>query len=183
MFLHNYGKLSAQLSAQLSAHENFFQKKYTHAGSLVNTTLPACCIYYFTLQNLQSSAQNYQNAEDTALLYYIEAHKKIAAEVAASAQFFSIRIYRTLEAVHSQSAATLSTITATFCSIIIEAGKQQIELCPTATHDRGSGNRVVSEDTANLLHTYLSKKIVIFDSNVAQFGNFMYLCKQNSISI
>ena len=29
----------------LSAHENFFQKKHSHAGSLVNTTLPACSIY------------------------------------------------------------------------------------------------------------------------------------------
>ena len=28
-----------------SALENFFQKKHTHAGSLVNTTLPACYIY------------------------------------------------------------------------------------------------------------------------------------------
>ena len=45
-----------------------FSKKYTHAGSLVNTTLPVCCIYNFTLHILQSSAQNYQNAEDTALL-------------------------------------------------------------------------------------------------------------------
>ena len=53
-----------------------FSKKYTHAGRIVNTTLPACCIYHFTLQNLQSSAQNYQNAEDTAILYNIEAHKK-----------------------------------------------------------------------------------------------------------
>ena len=33
-----------------SAHKNFFQKKYTHARSLVNTTLPACYIYHFTLQ-------------------------------------------------------------------------------------------------------------------------------------
>ena len=31
-------------SAQLSPHENFLQKK-THAGSIANTTLPACCIY------------------------------------------------------------------------------------------------------------------------------------------
>ena len=80
-------------------HAKTFFKTHTHAGSLVNTTLPACCIYHFTLQNLQSSylaqwartinrianrlvslnglerviasdfsAQNYQNAEDTALL-------------------------------------------------------------------------------------------------------------------
>ena len=63
-------------SPHYSAHENFFQKKHTHAGSIVNTTLPAWCIYHFTLQNLQSSAQNYQNAEETAILYNIEAHKK-----------------------------------------------------------------------------------------------------------
>ena len=47
-----------------SAHENFFQKKYTHAGSLVNTILPACYIYPFPLPNLQSSAQNPFRAED-----------------------------------------------------------------------------------------------------------------------
>ena len=68
MFLHNYRKPSAQLSAL----ENFFLKKYTHAESIVNTTLPACCIYYFTHKNHLSSAQNHHNAEDTALLYYIE---------------------------------------------------------------------------------------------------------------
>ena len=63
---------SAQSSALYSALKNFFQKEYTHAGRMVNTTLPACHIYYFTLQIYKSSAQNYQNAEDTALLYYIE---------------------------------------------------------------------------------------------------------------
>ena len=62
-------------SAQSSARENFFRKKYPHAGSIVNTTLPACYIYHFTLQIHKSSAQNYQNAEDTALLYYIEAQQ------------------------------------------------------------------------------------------------------------
>ena len=106
-------------SAQSSAHENFFQKKYTHAGSLVNTTLPACYIYHFTLQIHKSSAQNYQNAEDTALLSYIEA-QKIAAELAASAKNICISIHRTSKALNPQIAATLSTIAATFCSIIIE---------------------------------------------------------------
>ena len=41
-----------------------FSKKYTHAGSLVNTTFPACYIYPFTLQITQSSAQNPFRAED-----------------------------------------------------------------------------------------------------------------------
>ena len=85
------------------------------------------------------------------ILYNIEAHKKTAAEVAANGKLFSISVYRTLEAVTPQLAATLFTFAATFC-IIIEAGKQQIEFCPTATHDHGSGNRVVSEDTANFAH-------------------------------
>ena len=58
--LHNYCKPSAQYSALRKK----ITKKYTHAGSLVNTTLPVCCIYHFSLQNLQSSAQKYQNAED-----------------------------------------------------------------------------------------------------------------------
>ena len=46
------------------ARRKLFSKKYTHAGSLVNTILPACCIYHFTLQNLQYSAQNPFRAED-----------------------------------------------------------------------------------------------------------------------
>mgnify|MGYP003462398249 FL=1 len=58
------------------ARRNFFSKKYTYAGSIVDTIFPACSIYYFTLKILQSSTQKYYNAEDTALLYYIEAHKK-----------------------------------------------------------------------------------------------------------
>ena len=44
--------------------KTFFKKKYTHAGSIVNTTLPACHIYYFTLQIYKSSAQNPFRAED-----------------------------------------------------------------------------------------------------------------------
>ena len=46
---------NSKSSAQLSAHENFFSKKYTHAETLVIQMLPACCIYQFILQNLQSS--------------------------------------------------------------------------------------------------------------------------------
>ena len=47
--------------------------------------------------------------------------KKIAAEVAASVKNFLISIYRTLQAIKHKVAATLSTIAATFCIIIIEA--------------------------------------------------------------
>ena len=65
-------EINSRPSAQSSARENFFQKKYTHAGSLVNTTLPVLYIYHFTLHILKPSAQNYQNAEDTALLHIIE---------------------------------------------------------------------------------------------------------------
>ena len=72
--------------AHLLARANFFPKKNTHAGSLVNTTLPAYCIYYLSLRNFQwsylaqwaqtinrkqFSAQKRQNTEDTVLLYYI----------------------------------------------------------------------------------------------------------------
>ena len=85
----------------------------------MNTTLPACYIYHFTLQIHKSSAQNYQNAEDTALLYYIEA-QKIAAELAAKSKYFLCSNNRTLEAINSKSAATLPNIAATFFSIIIE---------------------------------------------------------------
>ena len=63
-------------STIFSTH-NFFSKKITHAGSPVNTVLPAYCIYHFTLQLLQSSAQKHQNAEYSALLYYIEAPHRV----------------------------------------------------------------------------------------------------------
>ena len=67
--------LSTQSSAQPSARENFFSKKYTHAGSPVNTTLPAG-VYTISLSKISNrlispnglerliacdfSAQNYQ---------------------------------------------------------------------------------------------------------------------------
>ena len=51
-------------SAQSSALENFFQNTHTHAGSLVNTILPACYIYHFALHFLKPSAQNPFRAED-----------------------------------------------------------------------------------------------------------------------
>ena len=57
------------------ARRKLFSKKYTHAGSLVNTILPACCIYHFTLHILQSSAQNPFRAEDFCSII-IEAHHK-----------------------------------------------------------------------------------------------------------
>ena len=45
---------------------------------------------------------------------------KVAAELAAKSKYFSGSNYRTLEALKHKSAATLSTIAATFCIIIIE---------------------------------------------------------------
>ena len=108
------------------ARRKLFSKKYTHAGSLVNTILPACCIYHFTLHILQPSAQNYQNAEDTALLYYIEA-QKIAAELAAISKYFSGSNNRTLDTLKRKSTATLFTIAAAFCSIIIEAHQKKVK--------------------------------------------------------
>ena len=53
-----------QIFGAIFARRNFFQKKYTHAGGLVNTALPACYIYHFTLQILKPSAQNPFRAED-----------------------------------------------------------------------------------------------------------------------
>jgi hypothetical protein len=110
--------ISIKPSAQSSALENFFQKIHP-CGSAYNIATSACFIYHFPLKNLQSSAQNYQNAEDTTLLYYIEA-QKIAAELAAKSKYFLCSNHRTLEALKHKSAATLSIIAATFCSIIIE---------------------------------------------------------------
>ena len=55
---------SVRVRYPFGIRKHFSKKKYTHAGSLVNTTLPACCICHFTLQYLQSSAQNPFRAED-----------------------------------------------------------------------------------------------------------------------
>ena len=51
---------------------------------------------------------------------------KVAAELAAKSKYFSGSNHRTFEALKHKSAATLSTIAATFCSIIIE-------VCPHRT--------------------------------------------------
>ena len=58
--------------------------------------------------SVQPSAQNYQNAEDTALIDYIEA-QKIAAELAASAKNICISIHRSSRAIKHKSAANLFT--------------------------------------------------------------------------
>ena len=63
------------------ARRKLFSKKYTHAGSPVNTALLACCIYHFTLQMLKPSAQTPFRAEDTALLYIIERFLKRPREL------------------------------------------------------------------------------------------------------
>ena len=49
IFLAIIGNLRHNLRAK-----TFFKKKYTHAGSIVNTTLPACCLYHLSpfLSNL-----------------------------------------------------------------------------------------------------------------------------------
>ena len=48
-----------------------FSKKYTHAETLVIQMLPHV-VYTIYQKNLKSSAQNFQNAENMALLYIIE---------------------------------------------------------------------------------------------------------------
>ena len=53
-------------------------------------------------------------------LLILSSDNKQAAEVATSVKNFLISIYRISEAIKCKSAATLSTIAATFCSIIIE---------------------------------------------------------------
>ena len=53
-------------------------------------------------------------------IFMLFEQKKIAAEVAASVKNFLISIYRISEVIKRKSAAALSTIAATFCSIIIE---------------------------------------------------------------
>lgn len=58
----------SSFTPQLRALKKLFSKKHTHAGSLVNTTLPACYIYHFILKILQPSAQKRSNAEYSAPL-------------------------------------------------------------------------------------------------------------------
>ena len=41
-----------RIASDFPARENFFRKN-THAGSLVNTTLPACYIYRFMVSDSQ----------------------------------------------------------------------------------------------------------------------------------
>ena len=65
---------SLQTFGTIFGTRKLFSKKYTHAGSIVNTTLPACYIYHFTLQIHKSSAQNLFRAEDLCSII-IEAHQ------------------------------------------------------------------------------------------------------------
>ena len=65
----------------------------------------------------------------TSIIYR---HNKQAAEVAAKSKYFLGSNYRTSEAIKPKSAATLSTIAATFCSIIIE----QIFTTPTKPYKK-----------------------------------------------
>lgn len=53
-------------------------------------------------------------------LLILSSDNKQAAELAENVKNIFISIYRTLEAIKCKSAATLSTIAATFCNIIIE---------------------------------------------------------------
>ena len=64
----------------------------------------------------------YFNVVDLMLLklLILSSDNKQAAEVAASVKNFLISIYRISEVIKCKSAAALSTIAATFCSIIIE---------------------------------------------------------------
>ena len=59
-------------------------------------------------------------ADYTIFMLFEQKKQKIAAEVAASVKNFLISIYRISEVIKRKSAAALSTIAATFCSIIIE---------------------------------------------------------------
>ena len=63
------------LRHNLRRAKTFFQKNTPTRDSPVNTTHPACCIYHYTIQNLQSSAQNPFRAEDFCSTI-IETHQK-----------------------------------------------------------------------------------------------------------
>ena len=109
-----------------------FSKKHTHAGSKVNTTLPAWCVVYIPFHSPKSPifGTKLPKCRRYGITILYRGTQKTAAEVAASAKIFSISVYRTLEAVNPQLAATLFTFAATFCSIIIETQKRATKLSP-----------------------------------------------------
>ena len=58
--------LKRLIASDFAARENFFQKKYTHAGSDYNTATSACFTHHFPFQILKHSAEKHQNAEYSA---------------------------------------------------------------------------------------------------------------------
>ena len=101
--------------------QKLFSKKYSRGKDSKHYTSCVLYIAFFSSnsQILDTKAPK-RRVFSTPIIYR---GKKIAAEVAASVKNFLISIYRTLQAIKHKVAATLSTIAATFCSIIIEAQK------------------------------------------------------------
>jgi len=79
--------------------------------------------------------------------------KKIAAEVAASVKNFLISIYRISEVIKRKSVAALSTIAATFCSIIIETLYTESHRKPTEVPQISYGGRLICK-TLSLYQRY-----------------------------
>ena len=129
-FRNSQGLLVSSLSALSSALENFFQKKYAHAETLVIQMLP---LVVYTIHPPHSPIYGPKLPKrwvfSTTILYR---HNKPAAELAANSKYFSGSNYHTLEAINPKSTATLSTIAATFYSIIIE----QIFTTPTKPYKK-----------------------------------------------
>ena len=78
-------------------------------------------------------------------LLILSSDNKQAAEVATSVKNIFISIYRTSEAIKCKSAATLSTIAATFCSIIIET-HQKSHRKPTDVPEISYGGRLICRE-------------------------------------
>ena len=69
------------------------------------------------MHEIKSSAQKLHNAEDTALLYYIEA-QKIAAELAAKSKYFLCSNHRTLEALKHKSGQLYPILPLLFAALL-----------------------------------------------------------------
>ena len=71
-------------------------------------------------RKIQPTTFSPQIGADYTIFMLFEKKTKNSGRSSGKCNFFSISVYRTLEALKHKSAAALSTIAATFCSIIIE---------------------------------------------------------------
>ena len=111
---------------------HFFQHNIRHAKTFFNKNAPMrkCLLYsdsrmLFTplsSPNSPTFGTKLPKCRRYGITILYRGAQKPAVELAAKSKYFSGSNHRTLEPLKHKSAATLSTIAATFCSIIIEMG-------------------------------------------------------------